>query len=138
MSDSVQIVYPSHVFLSTAGQLTNANIHRATKFTSEINIRRDHNPLCPVLFRIRHTGKTRIMRTRAIITSGLPSRWFIISPLSARSESPRRAFPSCLDAGGLQKDEAWRREWCDKVGLGFSVGLHGLQTVVEIDSQKAA
>ena len=41
-------------------------------------------------------------------------------------------------AGGLQKDEAWRREWCDKVGLGFVIGLHGLQTVVEIDSEKAA
>ena len=41
-------------------------------------------------------------------------------------------------AGGLQKDEAWRREWCDKVGLGFSVGLHGLQNVVQIDSEKAA
>ena len=41
-------------------------------------------------------------------------------------------------AGGLQKDEAWRRECCDKVGLGFVIGLHGLQTVVEIDSEKAA
>jgi integrase len=41
-------------------------------------------------------------------------------------------------AGGLQKDEAWRREWCDKVGLGFSIGLHGLQAVEQIDSEKAA
>jgi integrase len=41
-------------------------------------------------------------------------------------------------AGGLQKDEAWRREWCDKVGLGFSVGLHGLQNTESIDSEKAA
>jgi integrase len=41
-------------------------------------------------------------------------------------------------ASGLQKDEAWRREWCDKVGLGFSIGLHGLQNVVQIDSEKAA
>jgi integrase len=41
-------------------------------------------------------------------------------------------------AGGLQKDEAWRREWCDKVGLGFPIGLHGLQNVVSIDSEKAA
>jgi integrase len=41
-------------------------------------------------------------------------------------------------ASGLQKDEAWRREWCDKVGLGFSIGLHGLQKVVSINSEKAA
>jgi integrase len=31
-------------------------------------------------------------------------------------------------AAGLQKDEAWRREWCERAGLGFSVvGLLGLQ-----------
>jgi hypothetical protein len=41
-------------------------------------------------------------------------------------------------AGGLQKDEVWRREWCGKVGLGFSVGLLGPQNVVSIDSEKAA
>jgi len=42
-------------------------------------------------------------------------------------------------AGGLQKDEAWRREWCDRAGLGFSlVGLLGLQNVVQIDSATAA
>jgi hypothetical protein len=42
-------------------------------------------------------------------------------------------------AAGLQKDEAWRREWCERAGLGFSVvGLLGLQNVVQIDSVKAA
>ena len=41
-------------------------------------------------------------------------------------------------AGGLSKDLAWRREWCDKVGLGFSFGLHGLQNAVAIDSAKVA
>lgn len=42
-------------------------------------------------------------------------------------------------AGGLSKDLAWRREWCDRVGLGFSlIGLHGLQNVVPIDSAKVA
>jgi len=42
-------------------------------------------------------------------------------------------------AGGLQKDEAWRREWCERVGLGFSLfGPHGLQNVVAIDSAKVA
>jgi integrase len=39
-------------------------------------------------------------------------------------------------AGGLSKDLAWRREWCEKVGLGFSIGLHGLQNDVAIDSAK--
>jgi hypothetical protein len=42
-------------------------------------------------------------------------------------------------ASGLSKDLAWRREWCDRVGLGFSVvGLHGLQNVVPIDAVKVA
>jgi integrase len=42
-------------------------------------------------------------------------------------------------ASGLSKDLAWRREWCDRVGLGFSlVGLLGLQNVVPTDSEKAA
>ena len=41
-------------------------------------------------------------------------------------------------AGGLSKDLAWRREWCDRVGLGFSLGLHGLQNAVTTDSERAA
>jgi integrase len=42
-------------------------------------------------------------------------------------------------ASGLQKDAAWRREWCDRVGLGFSLnGLLGLQNVVPINSVKVA
>jgi len=41
-------------------------------------------------------------------------------------------------AGGLQKDLLWRREWCERAGLGFSVGLQGLQKTVAIDSAKAA
>lgn len=28
-----------------------------------------------------------------------------------------------LYANGLKADHVWRREWCDRVGLGFSVGL---------------
>ena len=35
-----------------------------------------------------------------------------------------------LYAAGLNKDLAWRREWCDRVGLGFSLGLHGLQNAM--------
>lgn len=42
-------------------------------------------------------------------------------------------------AAGLEKDEAWRNEWCERAGLGFSlVGLLGLQNAVQIDSVKAA
>jgi integrase len=41
-------------------------------------------------------------------------------------------------AGGLSKDLAWRREWCDRVGLGFSFGPYGLQNAVTIDSAKVA
>jgi integrase len=42
-------------------------------------------------------------------------------------------------AGGLEKDEVWRREWCERAGLGFSlVGLLGLQNAEKTDSAKAA
>jgi len=42
-------------------------------------------------------------------------------------------------AGGLEKDEAWRREWCERAGLGFSLaGLLGLQNVEPINSAEAA
>jgi len=42
-------------------------------------------------------------------------------------------------AGGLEKDVAWRREWCERAGLGFSlVGLLGLQNALPIESAKAA
>jgi hypothetical protein len=44
-----------------------------------------------------------------------------------------------LYAVGLEKDEAWRREWCERVGLGFSlVGLLGLQNAVPTDAVKVA
>ena len=39
-------------------------------------------------------------------------------------------------ASGLSKDIAWRREWCDRVGLGFQWGYDGLQNVVRINSAK--
>jgi hypothetical protein len=42
-------------------------------------------------------------------------------------------------AMGLERDEAWRREWCERAGLGFSlVGLLGLQNEAKDDSVKAA
>jgi integrase len=44
-----------------------------------------------------------------------------------------------LYATGLQYDDAWRREWADRVGLGFSVNRPQSATkVVAIDSQQAA
>jgi len=42
-------------------------------------------------------------------------------------------------AGGLEQDEAWRREWCERAGLGFSlIGLLGLQNTVQVSSVEAA
>jgi integrase len=44
-----------------------------------------------------------------------------------------------LYAGGLMKDLAWRRQWCEQAGLGFSfLGLRGPQNVVAIDAAKVA
>jgi integrase len=43
-----------------------------------------------------------------------------------------------LYAGGLQNDRAWRREWCDRVGLGFSMGLIGAIPSASPDLKKAA
>jgi integrase len=42
-------------------------------------------------------------------------------------------------AGGLEKDDAWRREWGERVGLGFSlVGLLGLQNSARDSDVEAA
>ncbi len=41
-------------------------------------------------------------------------------------------------ANGLQHDRSWRREWCEKVGLGFSVGLCGARKNAPLDLKKAA
>jgi integrase len=42
-------------------------------------------------------------------------------------------------ADGLKNDSAWRREWAERAGLGFSLnGLHGLQNVVTIDAARVA
>ena len=51
------------------------------------------------------------------------------------------AKPTVTDlyADGLKNDSAWRQEWAERVGLGFSLnGLLGLQNVVPIDSAKVA
>ena len=41
-------------------------------------------------------------------------------------------------ADGLKNDIQWRREWCEKVGLGFSVGLFGLENQTVLLFRKAA
>jgi integrase len=42
-------------------------------------------------------------------------------------------------AGGLEKDEAWRRDWCERAGVGFSlVGLLGLQKQRHLEPAEAA
>jgi integrase len=43
-----------------------------------------------------------------------------------------------LYAEGLQRDSAWRREWCEKAGLGFSLGLQWATNVVQMKSETAA
>jgi integrase len=43
-----------------------------------------------------------------------------------------------LYANGLQHDRAWRREWCDRVGLGFPVGLCGARNKAPLEMQQAA
>lgn len=43
-----------------------------------------------------------------------------------------------LYAGGLQNDRTRRREWCDKVGLGFSVGLIGASQAAAVALANAA
>ena len=66
---------------------------------------------------------------------------------SASTRRPQKTIARPLEtttetdfyASGLQKDDAWRREWCERVGLGFSHdGLQGLQNIVQIHSVKAA
>lgn len=43
-----------------------------------------------------------------------------------------------LYAEGLKNDREWRREWCDRVGLGFSwSGLYGARKNASLESQKA-
>jgi integrase len=43
-----------------------------------------------------------------------------------------------LYANGLKNDRVWRREWCDRVGLGFSVGLCRASNDAPLVLEKAA
>jgi hypothetical protein len=51
------------------------------------------------------------------------------------------ASPTITDlyARGITLDKAWRREWAERAGLGFTLnGLRRATNVVAIDSQQAA
>jgi len=41
-------------------------------------------------------------------------------------------------AGGLEKDETWRQEWCEKAGLGFDLDCDGRQNVTQVGTVQAA
>ena len=43
-----------------------------------------------------------------------------------------------LYANGLQHDLAWRREWCDRVGRGFSIGLSRAINTPSLEPKQAA
>jgi integrase len=43
-----------------------------------------------------------------------------------------------LYANGLKNDRVWRREWCDRAGLGFSVGLCGASNEAPLIFEPAA
>ena len=43
-----------------------------------------------------------------------------------------------LYAAGLHEDLAWRKEWAERVGLGFKLGHVGPQKVVSIETREAA
>ena len=43
-----------------------------------------------------------------------------------------------LYAEGLKNDLAWRREWCERAGLGFSIGLYGAIKASSLQLQRAA
>jgi integrase len=71
--------------------------------------------------------RTETLR-RARVPEDLIGLWFGHAPHSVTD----------LYAGGLQNDRAWRREWCDRVGLGFPMGLFGAIPTDAIDLKKAA
>jgi integrase len=71
--------------------------------------------------------RTETLR-RASVPEGLIALWVGHAPKSVTD----------LYAEGLKNDRAWRREWCDRVGLGFSIGLYGARKSVPLQLQRAA
>jgi integrase len=91
-----------------------------------------------VLRALHATGKKvglhafRRFRTETLRRAGVPR------DLESLWIGHAKATVGDLYAGGLQRDLAWRTEWCKRAGLGFAVGHVGLQKVVPIDSVRAA
>jgi integrase len=71
--------------------------------------------------------RTETLR-RAGVPEGLIALWVGHAPKSITD----------LYAEGLKNDRAWRREWCDRVGLGFSIGLYGAIKPSPLQLQQAA
>lgn len=74
----------------------------------------------------------RRFRTETVRRAGVPEDlidlWIGHAPRSVTD----------LYANGLKNDHAWRREWSDKVGLGFSVGLYRASNEVSLVLEQAA
>jgi integrase len=71
--------------------------------------------------------RTETLR-RAGVPEGLIALWVGHAPKSITD----------LYAEGLKNDRTWRREWCERAGLGFSVGLYGARKVASLELERAA
>ncbi len=71
--------------------------------------------------------RTETLR-RACVPEDLIGLWLGHAPKSVTD----------LYANGLQHDREWRREWCDRVGLGFSIGLFGAIKSAPLQLEQAA
>jgi len=65
---------------------------------------------------------------RARVPEGLIAQWVGHAPKSITD----------LYAEGLKNDRAWRREWCERAGLGFLVGLFGARKSAPLQLQQTA
>jgi len=101
-----------YLFATRTGRpLTHRNVHRA----AGVGIH--------ALRRFR----TETLR-RAGVPEGLIALWVGHAPKSITD----------LYAEGLKNDRAWRRLWCERAGLGFSIGLYGLEKSAPLQLQQAA
>lgn len=109
---------PGYLFATRSGKpLSQRNAHRALHATGK-----------RVGFHAFRRFRTETLR-RARAPEDLIGLWL----------GHARRTVTDLYASGLQQDTNWRREWCDRVGLGFAMfGLHGLQTSPKIDLAKVA
>jgi integrase len=71
--------------------------------------------------------RTETLR-RAGVPEGLIALWVGHAPKSITD----------LYAEGLKNDRAWRRLWCERAGLGFSIGLYGREKRSSLQFQQAA